>query len=243
MVLRRLVEAIRAQDWSTILMEVVIVVIGVFLGIEVSNWNEDRLARELESYYLDRIHADVMDAERRIESRRERRESALTNLESAYVKLFDPSVSVLEADECYALSTSWILSNATLSRLPTLEELKFGPGTEIVSDRELRTQIEIVLRGYDQSSEFIDRYGPFMVEPGQAFPDVLTLRNYTDETGELRVSSECDLSAMRNNAQFLNAIALNRDIKDALYRYAAPLLANFETFHRRLDRYLDVEHP
>ena len=89
MVLRRLVEAIRAQDWSTILMEVVIVVIGVFLGIEVSNWNEDRLARELESYYLDRIHADVMDAERRIESRRERRESALTNLESAYVKLFD----------------------------------------------------------------------------------------------------------------------------------------------------------
>lgn len=45
MIYRRVAARLRAQDWLAITIEVAIVVVGVFIGTQVSNWNEDRLAR------------------------------------------------------------------------------------------------------------------------------------------------------------------------------------------------------
>ncbi len=45
MILRRLIENLRAQNWTAIALEFVIVVTGVFIGTQVSNWNEQRLEK------------------------------------------------------------------------------------------------------------------------------------------------------------------------------------------------------
>lgn len=45
MIYRRVAARLRAQDWLAITIEVAIVIVGVFIGTQVSNWNEDRLAR------------------------------------------------------------------------------------------------------------------------------------------------------------------------------------------------------
>lgn len=45
MILRRLTANLRAQNWTAIGIEFLIVVIGVFLGMQVSNWNQQRLER------------------------------------------------------------------------------------------------------------------------------------------------------------------------------------------------------
>ena len=58
MILRRISESIRRQDWFTVLLEVVIVVIGVFIGIQVANWNEMRTQNALEMSYLIALHED-----------------------------------------------------------------------------------------------------------------------------------------------------------------------------------------
>ena len=42
MILRRLTENLKQQHWTAIGIELVIVVPGVFIGMQVSNWNEDR---------------------------------------------------------------------------------------------------------------------------------------------------------------------------------------------------------
>ncbi|MEM5518641.1 hypothetical protein WNY37_16910 [Henriciella sp. AS95] len=42
MILQRLATSIRKQDWFTVLIETLIVVFGVFLGIQLGNWNEAR---------------------------------------------------------------------------------------------------------------------------------------------------------------------------------------------------------
>lgn len=50
MILRRLTENLRAQNWTAIAIEFLIVVIGVFIGTQVSNWNQDRIEqRETQS--------------------------------------------------------------------------------------------------------------------------------------------------------------------------------------------------
>jgi hypothetical protein len=40
MIIRRFVTALRQQDWATVTIEFVLVVLGVFVGIQASNWNE-----------------------------------------------------------------------------------------------------------------------------------------------------------------------------------------------------------
>ena len=42
MILRRLTEHLKQQHWTAIAIELVIVVLGVFIGIQVANWNEAR---------------------------------------------------------------------------------------------------------------------------------------------------------------------------------------------------------
>ncbi len=55
MILRRVAAAIRRQDWFAVLIEIAIVVIGVFIGLQVNNWNEARIERSQERAYLTRI--------------------------------------------------------------------------------------------------------------------------------------------------------------------------------------------
>ena len=41
---RGLLARLRGRSWSSVAIELAIVVLGVFIGIQVSNWNQDRLA-------------------------------------------------------------------------------------------------------------------------------------------------------------------------------------------------------
>jgi len=55
MVLRLFTKHLRDQDWIAIGIEFVIVVLGVFLGIEVSNWNEARRQADAERATMARL--------------------------------------------------------------------------------------------------------------------------------------------------------------------------------------------
>jgi hypothetical protein len=45
MFLRRIVQSLKTQNWTAIGLELLIVIIGVFIGTQVSNWNQDRNER------------------------------------------------------------------------------------------------------------------------------------------------------------------------------------------------------
>ncbi len=45
MIFKRFAANLRAQNWSAIAIELAIVIIGVFIGTQVANWNEERLER------------------------------------------------------------------------------------------------------------------------------------------------------------------------------------------------------
>ncbi len=58
MILRRLVTALRKQSWLTVVLELVVVVVGIFLGLQVDSWNEARKDRVLEQQYVASLKAD-----------------------------------------------------------------------------------------------------------------------------------------------------------------------------------------
>ena len=82
MILRRVIVHVKEQNWTAVFLDFVIVVMGVFIGIQVSNWNAARAdnAREREllaelkieisesvrhAEYLNNFHANVHAAAKR----------------------------------------------------------------------------------------------------------------------------------------------------------------------------------
>ena len=68
MILRRFAEALKEQNWTTILVEFVLLVAGVFLGIQAANWNETRRDRALEAEYVARLQRDFRAIDARVAS-------------------------------------------------------------------------------------------------------------------------------------------------------------------------------
>jgi hypothetical protein len=59
MILRRLSAELRAQNWTTIAIELAIVIVGVFIGTQVSNWNEARLQRRQTARMLEQLRPEL----------------------------------------------------------------------------------------------------------------------------------------------------------------------------------------
>jgi hypothetical protein len=59
MLLRRIIAHVRKQEWTAIAIDFVIVVVGVFIGIQVANLNDERVNRQRAQGYLERIHDDL----------------------------------------------------------------------------------------------------------------------------------------------------------------------------------------
>ena len=59
MLLRRMIEHVRKQDWFAVAIDFVVVVVGVFLGIQLGNWNDERVFDNHERTLLLELRAEI----------------------------------------------------------------------------------------------------------------------------------------------------------------------------------------
>ena len=59
MLLRRIIEHVKTQNWTAVGLDFVIVVVGVFIGIQVSNLNDARETREMSDNFAERLATDL----------------------------------------------------------------------------------------------------------------------------------------------------------------------------------------
>lgn len=59
MILRRITANFRRQDWTAVAVELVVVVLGVFIGVQASNWNQARADAQLGRNYAQRLIHDL----------------------------------------------------------------------------------------------------------------------------------------------------------------------------------------
>lgn len=94
----RLATRLREQDWLALVFELAIVVVGVFLGIEATNWNADRQARQEERRYyaqlVEDLRSDVATLQTAVERSRNHdraAESVISALKSGLPADADPA--------------------------------------------------------------------------------------------------------------------------------------------------------
>jgi hypothetical protein len=67
MILRRFSQALKDQNWAAITIEFVLLVLGVFLGIQVANWNEARIGRDRERVFLGQLRDEIGENARSVQ--------------------------------------------------------------------------------------------------------------------------------------------------------------------------------
>ena len=68
MILRRVAEHLSKQHWAAVFLDFVIVVVGVFVGIQAANWNESRKGRVEEHRYYVQLLGDLRADQRALQN-------------------------------------------------------------------------------------------------------------------------------------------------------------------------------
>ena len=140
MILRRVMEHLRKQEWTAIGIDFVIVVLGVFLGIQVSNWNEAAADRRAESAYLSQLQGDLQRIEGEVRDQIE--------FEQFQGRLAGAAFDLIQHDRTadrsrrIGVALSALTQRRTLrTESPTFVDLQSSGNLEIISDPALRAEI------------------------------------------------------------------------------------------------------
>jgi hypothetical protein len=94
MILSSVTKHVKEQNWFAVVIDFVIVVVGVFMGIQVSNWNQNQKDAVTEHQYIERIQKDLLATQKDMRGRmnyfnqvKEHALSALNALENPAEKL------------------------------------------------------------------------------------------------------------------------------------------------------------
>lgn len=160
MIIRKLAAAIKNQDWFTVFIEFVIVVAGIFVGLQVNDWNETRLNRAQERANLARLLDETENSVAYIQSVVE----GMTSFISAQRQLLEimssdgPLPQDTSAAEFGFESLNWFLS-ITPPRA-VYDELEATGGLQLIRSNSVRESISAyyaVLENYTaQLSYFRD---------------------------------------------------------------------------------------
>jgi hypothetical protein len=61
MILRSITKHVRDQNWFAVGIDFIIVIVGVFIGIQVANWNEAQSERRILNHQLSSLHAEFTE--------------------------------------------------------------------------------------------------------------------------------------------------------------------------------------
>ena len=157
MILRRLADAIRQQNWFTVVLEIMIVVIGIFIGLQVDDWNEARKDRVLEQRYLERIRADIEKDITLFEFSRERAAERIAQIRFLEAMTRDPDAAAAEPARTIITleKASWESYIRVEPR--TFEEMRGAGLSTLIRDPGLRDAIAEYYREIARWERIVDR--------------------------------------------------------------------------------------
>ena len=212
MLLRRVIEHVKTQNWTAVALDFVIVVMGVFIGIQVANWNETRLDRVRERALITRLTADFIDIDARL--------TESVNLYDAYIQSVEHVSQVVEdgtppQNDADVEQFAKALRGVVNSRLPawssaTFQEMQASGAIDLIQN----TEIKKALLDYDQSTQISQNGFGLLSERALAYSDPLfqSVRfkaNLDTIDGTKSFSTESfDFQKMRDDPRFLSALSV-----------------------------------
>ncbi|MFN7163638.1 MAG: hypothetical protein ACK4P2_02355 [Hyphomonas sp.] len=214
MILRRITEHVKAQNWFAVALEFFIVVLGVFVATQVSNWNEARKDREREQVYIERLRSDFEAIEARSGMAFDVWQSAVDASARLLndIETFDPETGPARLVEQIAADFGALRAGRIpAAQAPTFIEMLSAGDVALVRDAALRD----ALLAYDVQAHYsLESYRVLRsdAEPGiSILSDALEFNllgnsENAADAGLGSVTTDVDVKAMVNDVRTRNAI-------------------------------------
>ena len=214
MLLRRVISHVRKQEWTAIGIDFLIVVLGVVVATQVSNWNEARKDREREQVYIERLRSDFEAIEARSKNAVDVWQSAVDASARliAEIDTFDPEKGPARSMEQIAADFGALRAGRIpATQAPTFIEMLSAGDVALVRDAALRD----ALLAYDVQAHYsLESYRVLRndAEPGISILgdalefDLLDDSSNAPDAGLGSVSTGVDVKAMVNDVRIRNAI-------------------------------------
>ena len=202
MILRRITEHVKDQNWFAVALDFVIVVVGVFIGIQVANWNAALTERRLEQEYIALLLRDIGLIESKLNAQIAHEEGVKEAAAEALARInnWEDDADPLALGETLALT----FGRRTLSLdSSTFSELKSAGRITIVRDLSLRNHLISYFENLARAERVVGKNNDFLVENYTAFLRDSGL-GYVPVSNEHCIDGEnaiqCDLTAAMINA-------------------------------------------
>lgn len=108
MLLRRILAHVRAENWFAVVIDLVVVVVGLFIGLQVDTWWGNRQDERREGVYLSEIQEDFELNKARLETTIAHLEKAIQNVLFLHEQaaLAEPNVSAQELNDRFTSISS-----------------------------------------------------------------------------------------------------------------------------------------
>jgi len=215
MLLRRIIAHLRAQEWTAIAIDFVIVVIGVFVGIQVANWNESRLESRREAAYLVALKSDF----RAVVAELEHDIASYDNIAGSMTFLLEQSRMAEPDAPLDALNEAvgrLIVMEGTTIATGTYSNLTGSGDLAIIRSQELKNAMSSFFAKYDVVVLVANTHEMQLVEIFQ--PYIIAELDYVgmlSETRGLTPSAAFDpnrIRAVLRTDEFRNTVAVKWDI-------------------------------
>ena len=152
--LRRFKKHVLDRDWFAVGTDVLVVVVGIFIGLQVNNWNEVRKSESETQYYLGLLIHELEEDVRLNEAEIEAFESSANDLREAASLLYAKEWS----DNDFENFKKWhveLYHLPMVSRRPVpLRILMEGGAVNLPSSNELRQHLFRLDNAYGEAIEF-----------------------------------------------------------------------------------------
>ncbi len=241
MLLRRIAKHVQDQNWFAVLLDFSIVVVGVFVGLQVQEWAQERERQRQESVYVLRLHDEVADLQSVREPLLDMRERIFANLFSATPVLFGEIDRPLTEAECGSIAMSATLTNPT-DDLATLIELQQTGGLTLFRDENVLSAIRAYLLTKARARDVHDGVVRSVRFLAQDYPRLIQATSETDLSKLLSGLFICDLTAMRDDRGFINTAHWNSGPYMEHIENNRKVSESLEDLHQALDAFIDKPH-
>lgn len=178
MILKRLRLQAARQNWFGVAVELVILILGVFLGIQVNNWNQGRLDRADGSKLRERLYSDLESNQRDLAFRVQYQGQVLGHARSASAALDRPVSSNPGAFIIDAYEASNHIPQPI--RRSTYDEAVASGKAEFLGDPMLRERIANYYVGMATMQRIFDNVPPYRDSIRSALPFAVQARVMKD---------------------------------------------------------------
>lgn len=168
MILKRLRAEAARQNWLGVAVDLIILILGVFLGIQVNNWNQARLDRAEGGEYRERLYFDLESNQRDLAFRIHYYGQTLAHARAAAAGLDQPVSADPGAFLIHAYQASNYIPQAI--RHFTYDEVVASGKAERLGDRMLRERIANYYVGLATMQRLFDNVPPYREAIRSALP-------------------------------------------------------------------------